>query len=161
MRKLAIAAPLVWLGWLILIDWVPLAPLNDLGAISAGDRGLAALANYPIPLLIAGAVVLGRRWSNLTAVVLSALCLVGHLISWWIPYFGSATAAQRADYLRYYDHTLRFLPTAGHDVIIDVQHTIVGLLTLVMLAATVIVTIRTWPRHRNASVPAAAAAQPS
>ena len=161
MRKLAIVAPLAWLSWLVLIDWVPLFPLNDLDAISVEDRAIAALANYPVPLLIAGAVAVGRRWSDLAAVALSTLCVVGHLISWWIPYFGSATAGQRADYVRYYRDTLRFLPTAGHDVTIDVQHTVVGLLTLVMLAATGTVTMRTWQRHRNVSVPAAVAARHS
>jgi hypothetical protein len=136
-------------------------PLNNLDVISVEDRAIAAAANYPIPLLIAGAVALGRRWSNIAAVVLSTLCVVGHVISWWIPYFGSATVAQRADYQEYYADTLRFLPTTGHDVVIDVQHTVVGLLTLLMLAATVIVTMRSWPRHRNVDLPAAAVAQPN
>ncbi|MBE1486345.1 hypothetical protein [Plantactinospora soyae] len=161
MKKIAIIAPLVWLGWLVLIDWVPMFPLNDLDVISAEDRAIAAAANYPIPLLIAGAVALGRRWSHVAAVGLSTLCVVGHVNSWWLPYFGSATAAARADYLEYYSQTLRFLPTAGHDVVIDVQHTVVGLLTLAMLAATVSVTMRTWPRHRNTELAAAAVARPS
>jgi len=26
----AAVAPLVWLGWLVLTDWVPMYPLNDL-----------------------------------------------------------------------------------------------------------------------------------
>ncbi|SDI97232.1 hypothetical protein [Nonomuraea jiangxiensis] len=146
MKKIAMLAPLVWLGWLVLIDWVPMFPLNDLAAISAEDRALAALANYPIPLLIAGAVALDRTWTRITAIVLSTLCLAGHLMSWWIPYFGPATAAQRADYQKYYTETLRFLPTAGHDVVIDVQHTVVALLTLAMLAATIVFAIRSTGR---------------
>ncbi|MEQ4306072.1 hypothetical protein ABNF97_32590 [Plantactinospora sp. B6F1] len=161
MRKFAVIAPLVWLGWLVLIDWVPMYPLNDLPGISAGDRALAAAANYPVPLLIAGAVALGRRWSHLVAVVLSLLCLGGHLASWWLPYLAGATPAQRAEFQEYYADTLRFLPTAGHDVVIDLQHTVVGLLTLVMLAACVVVTMRAWPRHPSADVPAAAVARPS
>lgn len=161
MKKIAVLVPLAWLGWLVLIDWVPMFPLNDLAVISAADRGVAAAANYPIPLLIAGAVLLDRQWSRIAAAVLSLLCLGGHLVSWWIPYFGPASAGQLADYQRYYADTLRFLPTAGHDVTIDVQHTVVGVLTLAMVAATLIVTIKEWPRNLNRTAPAVAVGQPS
>jgi hypothetical protein len=71
----------------------------------------------------------------------------------------TATAAQRADYQEYYTRTLRFLPTAGHDVVIDLQHTVVALLTLAMLAATISFAIRSWPRNRNINDLAAPAAQ--
>jgi hypothetical protein len=54
---------------------------------------------------------------------------------------GISTAAQRAAYRRDYARTLKVLPTAGHDVVIDVQHLVVGALTLAMLAATLAATL--------------------
>ncbi|MEU5564390.1 hypothetical protein [Micromonospora musae] len=157
MKKLAVAAPFAWLAWLALTDWVPMSPLNDLAAIPAGDRAIAAVANYPFPLLIAAGIALDRHWSRIAAVALSALCLIGHVASWWVPYFGSANPTQRAEFQEYYAQTLRFWPTGGHDVVIDLQHAVVGLLTLAMLTTTVLVTMRRWPRQGNHGRPAAAA----
>jgi hypothetical protein len=50
---IAFLVPLVWLAWLILTEWVPMFPLNDLESSTVRERALLALANYPLPLLIA------------------------------------------------------------------------------------------------------------
>ncbi|NUR93554.1 MAG: hypothetical protein HOY71_56575, partial [Nonomuraea sp.] len=69
----AIIVPFVWLGWLALIDWVPMRPLNDLRADNVRERRLAALINYPFPLVIAGGVALHQPWSLVGAAVLCGL----------------------------------------------------------------------------------------
>ena len=139
MLTLAVLMPLLWLGWLVLIDWVPLFPLNDLRADNARQRLIAAAANYPVPLLIAGAIALHRTWSLAAALALCLLCLAGHLWSWWVPYLGFGTAAQREVYERDYRRTWKILPTTGRAVVIDVQHMVVGLGTLAMIATTLTV----------------------
>ncbi|MEU4227393.1 hypothetical protein AB0F17_24120 [Nonomuraea sp. NPDC026600] len=40
-----------------------------------------------------------------------------------------------------HSRTLKILPTEGHDVVIDVQHLVVGALSVFMLATTLIVTL--------------------
>jgi len=141
MATIAIIVPFVWLGWLVATEWVPMFPLNDLRPGNAGQRVLAACVNYPFPLLIAAGVALHHTWSLVAATALCVLILGGHVRSWWVPYFGGSTAAQREIYQREYGRTLKILPTEGHDVVIDVQHLVVGALSLLMLATTLIVTL--------------------
>ncbi|MCA2224565.1 hypothetical protein [Nonomuraea aurantiaca] len=138
---IAIIVPFVWLGWLVVTEWVPMFPLNDLRPGNVGQRVLAACINYPFPLLIAAGVALHQTWSLLAATTLCVVIVAGHLWNWWLPYFGTGTAAQRETYQREYGRTLKILPTEGHDVVIDVQHLVVGALSLLMLATTLIATL--------------------
>ncbi|MEU5868666.1 hypothetical protein ABZ815_46370 [Nonomuraea sp. NPDC047529] len=141
MTAVAVAVPLVWLAWLVLIDWVPMFPLNDLSGANVKGRALAAVINYPFPLLIAAGVALHRTWSLAAATVLCLLVMTGHVRSWWLPYFGTATDEQRELYRREYSRTWKVLPTAGRAVVIDVQHMVMGVLSLLMLATTIVVTL--------------------
>ncbi|WP_433044369.1 hypothetical protein [Dactylosporangium sp. CS-033363] len=136
MTLIAVAVPVAWLLWLVVTEWVPMFPLNDLRAGNRRDRVLAACVNYPFPLLIAAGVALHRPWSLAVALVLCALCVAGHVRAWWVPYFGRATRGQREQYQREYARTLKILPAAGRAVVIDVQHMVVGVLTLAMAATT-------------------------
>lgn len=136
MTALAVVLPLIWLAWLALTEWVPMFPLNDLAAGNLRRRLLAAAINYPFPLLIAGGIALHRTWSLVAALTLCGLILAGHLANWWVPYFGLSSAAQRETYRQDYSRTWKILPTEGHGVVIDVQHLVVGLLSLAMTATT-------------------------
>ena len=140
-ETVAVIVPFVWLAWLVLTEWMPMYPLNDLSPGNVRQRLLAATINYPFPLLIAAGVALHQSWSQITAVVLCGLIVVGHVRSWWLPYFGGASPAQRELYLREYSRTLKILPTTGRDVVIDVQHMVVGVLSLVMLGTTLAATL--------------------
>ncbi|WP_232664419.1 hypothetical protein [Pseudonocardia sp. TRM90224] len=137
----AVAVPLVWLAWMVLTDWVPMYPLNDLARSGIRERLLAAAINYPFPLAIAAGVALAQTWSFTAALVLCALCLIGHVRSWWLPYFRGAGPAQRDLYERLFARTVKVLPTQGHDVVIDVQHMVTGVLALTMTATTITATI--------------------
>ncbi|MFD0888058.1 hypothetical protein ACFQ08_26260 [Streptosporangium algeriense] len=141
MTAVAIVVPFVWLAWLILTEWVPMFPLNDLTPGNLRHRLIAASVNYPIPLLISGGVALHQTWSLVAATVVCCLIIVGHVQSWWLPYFGVSSAAQRELYRTDYARTLKVLPAEGRDVVIDVQHMVVGVLSVVMLATTLTATL--------------------
>ncbi|MGW4642019.1 hypothetical protein ACWEN6_26125 [Sphaerisporangium sp. NPDC004334] len=141
MTTFAIIVPLVWLAWLAVTEWVPMFPLNDLAPGNVGRRLAAAAINYPFPLLIAAGVALHQTWSLVTATLLCYVIMVGHLWNWWVPYFCAATPAQLETYQRDYTRTLKLLRTDGHDVVIDVQHMVVGALSLLMLATTLAATL--------------------
>lgn len=136
MTAIALSLPLIWLAWLALSEWVPMFPLNDLRPGNLRPRLLAATINYPFPLLIAAGIALREPWSLIAAVALCGLILAGHLGSWWLPYFGVSSAAQREVYARDYARTLKILPTAGHAIVPDVQHMAVGVLSVAMLGTT-------------------------
>jgi hypothetical protein len=44
---IAIIVPLVWVGWLILTEWVPMFPLNDLEASPCGNAPRQGLSITP------------------------------------------------------------------------------------------------------------------
>lgn len=128
------ASCLVMLGWLLVTEWVPLSPLNDLEASTPGERLRAAAGNYSVLLAIAVAVATGTSVGAVVAELLAVSWLIGHVLAWWLPYLGHSAATQREAYRREYSRTLKILPTEGHDVVVDVQHMVVGLLTLPMVA---------------------------
>lgn len=134
---IAIFVPLLWVAWLVVTEWVPMFPLNDLESASVKDRAIAAMINYPVGLLVAAGVALHQPWSLIGAAVLSALTIVGNVVNWWLPYFGLIEfPAMRAAYRREYSRTLKIVPTEGHAVVPDVQHMIVGVLCVLMLVTT-------------------------
>jgi hypothetical protein len=143
MITIAIIVPFVWLAWLILTEWLPMFPLNDLGSANVNQRVLAACINYPFPLLIAAGIAVQETWSLVAASAMCGLIMIGHLQNWWLPYFGISSAAQRELYRREYARTLKILPTEGRDVVIDVQHMVVGALSLLMLGTTLAATLST------------------
>src|ERR1044072_5067060 len=110
MVTVAIFVPLVWLAWLVVIDWVPMFPLNDLTSANVRQRVLAGAINYPFPLLISGAVALHQTWSLVVATALCVIVVIGHVRSWWVPNFRPASDEQRELYRREYSRTLKILP---------------------------------------------------
>ena len=118
----AAVAPLVWLGWLVLTDWVPMYPLNDLEHRDHHQRAVAAMTTYPAGLLISAGVLIGQGWSLATAVILAGSVVVGHVAGWWLPYAGVSVGPQRDVYREEYSRTVSVLPRAGHEVVVDVQH---------------------------------------
>lgn len=134
----AAVAPVVWLGWLVLTDWVPMFPLNDLESSSPRDRARRALGTYPVALLIVAGVLIDQTWSLVVAVVLAAALVLGHLAYWWLPYFGVAAEPQVEIYRREFSGTVKAVPAEGHLVVVDVQHAVAGILTVVTLATALI-----------------------
>ena len=92
---LAAVVPLVWLGWLVLTDWVPMYPLNDLEHRDRHQRAVGAMTTYPAGLLVSAGVLIGQRWSLATAVILAGSVVVGHIVGWWLPYAGVSVSPQR------------------------------------------------------------------
>jgi hypothetical protein len=133
---LGVITPLVWLGWLVLTDWVPMYPLNDLEHRDRHQRAVGAMTTYPAGLLVSAGVLIGQSWSLATAVIIAGSVVVGHLAGWWLPYAGVSVGPQRDVYREEYSRTVSVLPRTGHDVVVDVQHMVTGVLGLVMLGTS-------------------------
>lgn len=134
----AITATLVWLGWLIVTDWVPMFPLNDLESSSAATRARRALATYPVGVLIMAGILVDQTWSLVAALVLAIGLVVGHIAYWWMPYLGVAVEPQVEIYQREFSRTVKAVPEEGHLVAVDVQHLVAGVLSVLVLAATLL-----------------------
>ena len=134
----ALSATLVWLGWLVLTDWVPMYPLNDLESSSVATRARRAIAIYPAGLLIVAGILLDRTWSLVVALLLAVGLVVGHVASWWMPYLGVAVQPQIEIYQREFSRTLQAVPEQGHLVGVDVQHLVAGALSVIVLGTTLL-----------------------
>jgi hypothetical protein len=134
----ALTATLVWLGWLVLTDWVPMYPLNDLESSSANTRARRALATYPTGLLIAAGVLVDQTWSLVVALLLAVGLVVGHITYWWLPYLGVAVRPQVEIYQREFSRTVQAVPVQGHLVGVDLQHLVAGLLGVMVLGTTLL-----------------------
>ena len=102
--------PLVWLGWLVLTDWVPMYPLNDLEHRDRHQRAVGAMTTYPAGLLVSAGVLIGQSWSLATAVIIAGSVVVGHLAGWWLPYAGVSVGPQREVYREEYSRTVTCCP---------------------------------------------------
>jgi hypothetical protein len=134
----ALTATLVWLGWLVITDWVPMYPLNDLESSSPATRGRRALATYPAGLLIVAGILVDQTWSLVLALMLAIGLVVGHIAYWWMPYFGVAVEPQVEIYRREFSRTVKAVPAEGHLVAVDVQHLVAGVLAVAVLGTTLL-----------------------
>src|SRR5262245_15151534 len=89
---------LVMLGWLMLTEWIPLFPLNDLAASTVRERAMAAVVNYGTLIAMIVGILSGTPIGAVAAAALAGLWVVGHIASWWLPYLGVSSGAQRDAY---------------------------------------------------------------
>ncbi|GAA1659474.1 hypothetical protein GCM10009765_06040 [Fodinicola feengrottensis] len=130
----AAVPPLVMLAFLIVTEWVPMFPFNDLAAQPVRRRLFAAAINYPVMALIAVLFAVDVTVSTLIATVLCFTVVAGNINSWWFPYFtGRGNADMRRNWEREYGRTLKLLPTDGHVVTPDAQHLVVTAIAWAML----------------------------
>jgi hypothetical protein len=115
---------LVWLqsfqvAILLLHDWVPLAPLNDVRAARRGHTLTAViLATVVSSLLPSIGLVLSLwylksgwpSWLYLYLLAAYGFLLAGELEAWWIPYLVWPRPKRAAEYEEMYGNTWSFLP---------------------------------------------------
>lgn len=126
----------VLLLWRLVMDYIPLFPLNDLSRKSVKSRsrdwtahyvplGLAMLLNMsPFPIAIGAGLVIACLYATLQAVT----C--------WLPYWTGSTDNQKERYEQAYGRTHRFLPRIRDHLVPDTQHVVTGVLAVFMVAGT-------------------------
>jgi hypothetical protein len=115
---------------LLLHDWIPLFPLNDIRAARQGHSVSAtALATFVSSLfpslgLVLSLFYLKSGWPNwLYAYLLAAygFLFLGELEAWWIPYLVWPQPKRAAEYETMYGKTTAFLP-AHNGIRINTLH---------------------------------------
>src|SRR4051794_34632368 len=122
--------------YLVVTDWVNLAPWNNVGDMPTRQRLLISVANYTPLLFIALAVLQESRILVTIALIVGALDLLMHIAYWWVPYLRGTTDEQRAERTSLFGGTITFLPPIGDHPIPNAQHVVVGGLMLLMVATT-------------------------
>ena len=131
---IAMVAPLVFLAYQLLIDFVPMAPWNDTSTRTNKERMGELIFNYTPLLLIAFGFSQTSRTGWLVSAIGATLYFVGHLNAWWRPYFFGANEKEMIDYKKHFSRTLKFLPARGENhPIPDAEHVVIGIICIGMV----------------------------
>ncbi len=135
------------MAFLLLHDWLPMPPWNDVAAQRATDslskRLIVTLVSaLPFVALLWGTVGAERRHAMPPALLLwlwvgYGLLFLGELNAWWIPYLVRPDPERAARYARLFGRTKAFLPERN-GICPNTLHAVLHastLLTLVVLAA--------------------------
>jgi hypothetical protein len=126
---------------LLLHDWIPLPPLNDVRAARRGHTlGAIALGTVVSSLLPSVGLVLSwlywkSGWPNWLHIYLMAaygFLFVGELEAWWIPCLVSPQPKRAAEYEAMYGNTWGFLPQCN-GIRINALHFLLHAATLATL----------------------------
>lgn len=145
-RATAIAA-LVMFGYFAITNHVDLAPWNNLAG--AGPQWPSTLMGaIPAALL----VVAFGLWRNRVLVVFACgyawVWLGLQIYQWWPAYLTGSDAPWYAE--GGYDQTVRWLPRIGsNEVVIDAQHTVLQLGSLIVAILATVATVRVLREARS------------
>lgn len=125
-RKVRVSEKILLVGlsfillFMLIHDWVPLGPLNDVQAVM-DTRSFQELITITLfgagqILLLMGIVVwfMGKKyplWAKLWLIIHQGFILSGAMLDWWIPYFTGYGAEERVErYSAMFGDTHAFLP---------------------------------------------------
>jgi hypothetical protein len=123
------ASQLALTAYFTVTHWVDLPPFNDL---RDEDQPRNLLFQVPMAVLAAG-TLLHWRWVLPVAAVYYTLWMAGHLLSWWVPYL---TGWPRAVVAGNTQRAYAFLPQIRERPTPDLLHSILGVLSIVVLVST-------------------------
>jgi hypothetical protein len=132
--------------YLLVTDWVSLAPWNKVEDVSVGQKLLLSLTNYTPLVFIAFAFAVAQPNRILIglALLVGVVDLLMHIAYWWLPYLRGASAEHNKEHARMFGGTTTFLPAIGDHPIPNAQHVVVGALMLAMVVTSVVAAIRVW-----------------
>lgn len=139
----AVAAIALMLAYFVITNHVDLFPWNNL---EAGGSQLPSTLSGVIPFgIIALVFALRIRWLMLVGMVYSYVWFLLQMRQWWIPYlFGSTPLHRSFDWYtdHGYDETIRFLPVIDGRPVLDAQHVVLEVLSLLVVLATTVAYVR-------------------
>lgn len=137
MVALAIMAPLTVLGYLLVIDWVDLAPLNIFPVRWSAKEKLRERLPVYVPLVVASFCFFPENAIlGFAGAFIALVYLAQHIEAWWQPYLFGATPERRKQYEINVADMTRFLPPIGSNPIPSAAHTIEGGLLLIAAVST-------------------------
>ena len=129
-KSIVVGSSLAAYLYLLITEWVNLAPWNDVSASTPSQKLSGTLINaVPFGLLIA-AFLLDLLWLKMMSIGLFIVWLGVHFAWWWAPYFWGASRAHLEQYARLFSRTYTFLPARGGNPIPNAHYVILQALTL-------------------------------
>jgi hypothetical protein len=141
MRYLLLCLQIFQVAILLLHDWIPLPPLNDLAAVRREHSQLAiAVATFIGTLFPAIGLVFSLihwksgwpQWLYIYLLASYGFLFLGELQAWWIPYLFWPQPKKAASYRVMFGNTSAFLPTRN-GIRINTLHFALHAATLAMV----------------------------
>ncbi|RDW15751.1 hypothetical protein CWR48_18620 [Oceanobacillus arenosus] len=136
--------------FMLVQDWVPLGPLNDLEAIAAENSTseliVVTLIGVVQILILMGLLLLfvGKRypiWAKLWLIIHPSCIFAGALMSWWVPYFFGIGAEERAErYDTMFGDTHSFLPIMN-GIAPNTLHSLFHAVLLICIILTIYISV--------------------
>ena len=149
MLTLLLALQIFHVAFLLLHDWVPLGPLNDLAAVHAENHASkivlsTLLSTLPFAIALLFSLHFQQRgyphWLFLFLWIAYILLFVGELRAWWIPYLRGAKAERVARYEKMFGATHALLPVRN-GIRINTLHVILHASTVTLLITLAVLTL--------------------
>jgi hypothetical protein len=133
MKSIVVTSSIAVYLYLLITEWVNLAPWNDVSVSTSGQKISGSLINaVPFGLLIAG-FLLDLFWLKLLGIGVLLATLGVHFAWWWVPYFWGTSQEHVETYTRLFGQTTKFLPARGGNPIPDAHYVTLHVLTLINL----------------------------
>jgi hypothetical protein len=132
-NTLAIVFQMACTLWFALTHWIPLPPLNDLSAEAFPNERRINILLHAFQLGSIAGFYFQLWWLMWIGVAFWTLSLIGHIFSWWLPYFWGWPKAFLKNAESDNAKTYHFLPKRKNHPIPDLNHCVIGLL---IVAAT-------------------------
>lgn len=127
---LAIIAQSVFTLWFAITHWVPLPRLNNLDEEAFPNERRTNLILHLFQLASILGFAYHLFWIMLLGTLFWSVSLVGHILSWWMPYFFGWPKAFLENAEIDNAKTYYFLPLRKNYPVPDFNHCIIGLLAI-------------------------------
>lgn len=132
----AILSQIAFTGWFALTHWISIPPLNDLSKEAFPKERLTNLILHVFQLGSIIGFIFQISWLMGIGVAFWTLSLIGHVTSWWLPYFFGWPKAFLQNAQVDNAKTYHFLPSRKNHPIPDLVHCIIGILALISCIAS-------------------------
>jgi hypothetical protein len=133
---IAASFQLIFTGWFIFTHWISLPSLNNLDQEAfPHERGIN-LTLHVLQITSAIGFFLQIDAIMWLGIMLWSISMIGHLISWWTPYFFGWPSAFLKNAEIDNKKTYHFLPARKNYPIPDLNHCIIGALVFVTTVTT-------------------------
>lgn len=129
-KDLAVVSQIACTGWFASTHWIPLPPLNDLQEEAFPNERLTNFILHVLQLASILGFFFHLIWVMWFGIFFWTISLIGHLFSWWLPYFFGWPKAFLKNAELDNVKTYHFLPPRKNHPIPDLNHCVIGFLLL-------------------------------
>lgn len=149
--------------FMLLHDWIPLGPFNDVYAVTA-ETSISGLVITTLintgQILVISIILLfymGKKypmWAQLWLIIHQSCIFIGAMLSWWVPYFFGIGAADKVGrYSKMFGNTHSFLPVRN-GIVPNTIHTVFHstLFLCIVLTMYLCLTMQRKPKLSNKEI---------